>query len=244
MSGIITAKRPSIQDNKEILITIGDSTSAGANGNTGAAPTPPSGKSFWYRRSDTSIRALNPDVVNAPAGTQYPQAVIHYTDIVNKKITVIPAGLGGSFISNNGTNWSSSGTLYGLMQTDVTNAISLTGKKVKGIYISLSINDVQNAVPLQDIYDAWDSLLSRLDSDFPGIPIAIDKIGVRADTVTVRVTSVQNYIASKASSKITILEGMSVMDSLGYMADALHPNQTGNNYRGDLIGQWLLELPF
>lgn len=242
--GIIAAKRPKIVDTKEIVLCIGDSTSAGSNGGTGNGPTPPAGHSFYYHRSSNEIRALNPDVVPAPSGTQYPQAVIKYRDVVDKNLIIIPAGLGGSFISNSGNNWSTSGTLYGLAQTDVTNALSLSGKKLKAIYISLSINDIMNAVALQDIYDAWDSLLSRLNSDYPGIPICIDKVGVRADTMNARVLAVQNYIAGKASSDITVIEGMSAMDGLGYMADALHPTQTGNNYRGDLIGQWLLTLRY
>lgn len=241
---IVLVKRPSITDNKEILLAIGDSNSAGTNCNTGPSPTPPALLSFKYNRSGNTVTAMGVDVVSSPLGTQYPQAIITYTDIVNKKIIVVPSGLGGSFLSNTGTNWSPSGTLYALAQSDVAAAISITGKKLKGIYICVSTNDVVNGVPLQDIYDAWDSLISRLQSDYPGVPICIDNPGAQAGTADARFASVRSYLAGAGYSNTTIVNGMSAMNGLGYMCDATHSSQTGKNYQGTLIGNWLLNLPY
>lgn len=239
-TGLIGAKKPSIVDNKELLICIGDSTSAGTNGNTGNGPYPPAGHGLYYKRSPIGITPLLPDIIAPPAGSQYPQAVVKYNSISGKRLIIVPTGSGGSYLSNTGNNWSTSGTLYGLMQTDTANAIELTGRSLKGIYISVGINDITLGVSVATMQAGWDSLLSRLASDFPNIPICIDKNG--ASSALTNLATMQAYVAGKASSTITVIDGMSAMQGLGYMADTVHPNQTGNNYRGDLIGNWLLSL--
>ncbi len=230
-------RQPVIEDRMGLLV-IGDSTSAGSNGNTGAGPTPTIDTAYWYNRSSNIIQLMNPDFVNAPAGTQFPKAAVDFYAATGKKLLVIPSGLGGSYISNTGTNWSTSGTLYALAQTDVQKCYAkLTIPRLTGIYISVSINDISNAVSVATMQAAWDSLLLRLQTDYPNVPICIDKMG--ASTMIANLATMQAYVAAKASDLITVIDGMSVMQGLGYMADALHPNQTGNNYRGALIADWL-----
>lgn len=242
-SSVIFLKQGKLSDSKEIVICIGDSNSAGTNGSTGNGPYVSAGQAFYYNRSPIGIRNLLPDIIASPSGSQYPQAAITYYSSSGKRIIFVPTGSGGSYISNTGTNWSTSGTLYALMQTDVTRAIDITGKQLKGIYICLSINDIVGGVSVATMQAAWDSLLSRLQSDYPGVPICIDKMGASNPALTNLVT-MQAYVAGKASATITVIEGMSSMQANGWFSDTIHPIQTGNNYRGTLIGGWLLSLTY
>ncbi len=238
--------RQTVIEDRRGLLVIGDSTSAGSNGATGAGPTPTIDTSFFYDRASNILRIMNPDFVNAPSGTQFPKACIDFYAATGKKLLVIPSGLGGSYITNTGSNWSPSGAQYALAQSDYQKCFAkLTIPSLLGIYISLSVNDATDVgVSLASIDAAWTSLITRLQTDYPGVPIAIDKIGVDAGTMSSKIATVQGYIDALAVtfSGVTIIEGMSVMQSLGYMADGKHPNQTGNNYRGALIADWLETL--
>src|SRR6478735_6219374 len=95
-----------VLEKRRLLLVIGDSTSAGTNGNTGSGPTPAVDTCFYFQRSGGEIHVMNPDFVSAPAGTQFPKAGIDYYAAKARGLTIIPSGLGGSFITNFGTNWS------------------------------------------------------------------------------------------------------------------------------------------
>lgn len=225
-------------DNKEILVTLGDSTSAGTNGSTGNASFPPAGQARYLIRSPLGLKAMTPDVVGSGFGTPYPKAITTYYNNTKKRITVVPTGVGGSFVSNTGTNWSSSGTLYALMQTDIVNAIAMTEKSLKGFFISVAINDIANGVSLATIQSDYDDLLTRIQTDYPNVPICLDKNG--STTGYANLAAMQTWIETKASSLITVINGMNGCVSGGYMADTLHPNQNGNEIvRAPLIGNWL-----
>lgn len=239
-------------DGKQAVLIIGDSTSAGSNNSTGNGPSPAASTAYYYRRTTTDIVQITSDIVSAPNGTQYPQMCTDYYNATGKKLVVIPCGSGGSNFSSegDGNDWSTTGTLYAQAVTDAHNALSLLElAKLKYILIaSLGINDARGAVALSTIQSDISSLISRLQTDFPGVPIMIEQIG-RSETASLnaRIGSIRGYLKQVCidNDNVHIIGGLiSLFAAGGYGTDNLHPNQTGNNYRGSMYARWMINASY
>ena len=252
---ILSAAKPTdtTVDNKQAFLVIGDSTSAGSNNNTGNGPSPVSGTAYYYRRSTTDIVQISTDIVAAPLGTQYPQFCTDYFNGSGKKAVIIPTGFGGSnFAVRTGEsgNWSTTGTLYALAVTDAMNALSILGlTKLKCIFISsLGINDARGTTSLAQIQSDMVSLITRLRTDFPGVPIMIEQIGrSEVASLNARIGTIRGYLKDIALTynDVYLMGGiLSCISSGGYGADNLHPSQTGNNNRGAMYARWMLNSSY
>lgn len=236
-------------DGRQAFLIIGDSTSAGSNNSTGNGPAPVSGTAYYYRRATTDIVEMATDIVAAPLGSQYPQFCTSYYNGSGKKAVIIPAGVGGSnFVPRTGetANWSTTGTCYALAVTDANNALAQLGlTKLKCIFLSsLGINDARGDATLNDIEAGIESLISRLQADFPDTDILIEQIGrSEVGSLTSKIGSVRKFLKAQALAKdqVFLMGGiMSMTGAGGYGADNLHPNQTGNNWRGEMYARWML----
>lgn len=235
-------------DGKQAFLVIGDSTSAGSNNSTGNGPAPVSGTAYYYRRATTDIVEMTADIVAAPLGSQYPQFCTSYFNGSGKKAVIIPTGVGASNFSPDGdtNDWSTTGDNYAPAVTDARNTLALLGlTKLKAIFIcSLGINDARGSAVLSTIQSDITSLLTRLQSDFPDVPIIMEQIG-RDETasLTARIGAIRGYIKTAviANPNVYLLGGLSPLFSNGgYGVDNLHPNQTGNNWRGEQMARWML----
>lgn len=237
---------------KQAFLVVGDSLAQGSNNSSGPGPTPTAGTVQQWNGSAV-IDIGSADVYNIPAGggTCMPRMGINYNAATSRIPVFIPQGSSGAEFSPNGdnNNWSSTGTLRGTAQTQVTNCLADLGlTQLKGIIVILGINDARAATTLATVQTDIDSFFTWLTSTYPGVPIQVAQIG-RTESVTgnARIHTVRQRIRANAISNTDVHMSFNVgswISSGGYGADLLHPNQTGMNNMGASFARWWANLSY
>ncbi len=183
------------------------------------------------------------DVTGTTNGSFMPKFGSDIYKRTSKKIVWCRSSVGGSEVHNNGDptdNWSTSGNLYGLAQTKLADALAANGTTVpRAIVFSLGVNDVRNvSTDLTEITAGFESLFSRLNTDYPDIPVFIWLPGMEG--LTQAFTTSQKCLDARAIMEAAIVPypQMRVMvDLLDYKGtaqetffdtDLLHLKQLGN----------------
>lgn len=231
---------------EQAFLVVGDSIANGSNNSTGPGPTPTAGTVKQWNGSSV-IDIGSADVYNIPAGggTFMPRMGIDYNAATGKKPVFIPLGSSGAEFSPNGdnNNWSATGTLRASAETQVANCLAALGTtKLKGIIVILGINDARASTTLSTVQSDIDSFFTWLTTTYPGVLIQVVQIG-RTESVTgnQRIYTVRERIVANAISKTDVNMCFNLgswINSGGYGADNLHPNQTGNNDLGAALARW------
>lgn len=236
---------------QQAFLIIGDSTAAGQNNVVkGVGPTPTAGTSYYYRRSTNTVIQIGATdlalAANPPSdGSPWPQFAISYNATSGKKACVISTGVGGSTFSPNGdnTNWSTTGSFYSLAVTDANNCMAVLGvTKLRGIYISCGTNDIGAATALSTVESDINSLITRLQTDFPGVDIVMMQVGLHVATQSQRRAAITQYIKNAAinNSNVYLLGGLAALLAAGNMTFGnVHPHQPGNNDLGKQYARWV-----
>lgn len=227
-------------DNKQAFVIIGNSIASGATV-SGKGPAPAAGTVYEYTGTAVQEVGAN-DLTTSATGSAWPQFGISYYNATGKKPVFINTAFGGAEFYPNGdnSNWYTTGTLYAAMQTKVANGLAAIGvQKPAGILIELGINDTRGAQALANIETAVNSLVSRLNTDFPGVPVYWTNIGRNeTDITSTRIDAVRGYIASAVAANSTThkiafdLRSYAQNNPEYYGPDNLHMNITGNNAWG------------
>ncbi len=236
----------------QVFLVLGDSIPNGSNNSTGPGPTPTPGTVKQWNGSAV-IDIGSSDVYNVPlnGGTFMPQMGISYNAATGRIAVFIPLGSSGAEYSPNGdnNNWSASGTLRANAITQVTNCLAFLGlTQLKGILEDGGINDARAATTLATVLSDVDSFFNWVTTTWPGVPVQSAQIG-RTESVTnnVRIYSIRERKVANAISKTDVhmcFNLASWINSGGYGADLLHPNQTGNNYYGNSNARWWSNLSY
>ena len=163
---------------EQIYLVIGESNA----GDTSAAltlgvTTPPDVCAKWNFATSQFDYLTTLDMNNAGAiyGTGYKRfALNRFNRTGLKSLFINCAASGSEFIPNgDNNNWSTTGTRYAAAKAAAIAALANKElQKLKGIRLFLGSNDIRTpGLSLADIYAGMVSLIERLRTDFPEVPI-------------------------------------------------------------------------
>lgn len=241
-------------DGKQAVGIVGDSN---ADGRGTSIPTVAADTLFLWNASGGTVDEITTQSVANSGGGIYGSIWQQYAtarkSAFSKKTVIINGGSGGSEFYPNGdnNNWYTSGTLYDAWKAEVEECLDVLGlTKMKYIMVNLGLNDIRgviagSGVTIGNITTAIQSLVSRLQQDFPNTPIRFIQVGrdettgngqifyqVRKAIRDVCETNVNCHITADASAFIGI-SGAYNTDP-----DDLHYAQSMNNTLGDQLERW------
>jgi hypothetical protein len=218
------------------FVIIGDSIAKGTSNGVGNA-----NDNVLYEFVSGELVNIPNDVQAAATGSWMPSFANKLNQELGRKINVSTHGSGGSefspYLDNN--NWSTSGTLYSPMKSEV-NALALL-KNINAFIIILGINDARGTSNLGDIESNAFSLIDRLNSDFNTPKIYMVQIGRTESGVTTKVLNVRSIIEDLVStySNVKLAASLASFDN-SFFYDNLHLIQSGNNTLGEELAEFLI----
>lgn len=238
---------------EQLFINIGDSNSDGRG--TTLGPNTSAGTFYnWNGSSFTEITTT--DVSNGGAnGTYLKQFAVNYNARTGFKIYLVQKGSGGSnfYPDGDANNWYTTGDRYVDMRTEARKAMTALGvTKPKAIFVTLGINDNRAGTTLNLIQTGVNSLVSRLNADFPNTTIIFNQVGRSEvgspsgeESFAGRLYAIRGYLidAARNNTNVYLLSGPTTAIGFGtgmYNVDLLHYNQTLNNYIGAQLDRLLL----
>jgi hypothetical protein len=247
-----TVEPDTTPDGKQAFLIIGDSIAAG----TGETLGPETETNTLFCWNGTSIDEItDTDISTNPGGTDgtmWKQFAIDHKANTGYASVVYNAGRSGSEIWKDATtiNWSVDGDLYAPMVVSANNLLTfLNVQRFAGIHIIGGINDARGGEDIEDIRDAFDSLIERLTTDFPNTPILISQIGRTESTIyNVKLYQIRNKIVDLCidNSHVNLVGNLMVFCPNGINGthggfrddDDLHPTQASNNTHGSCFARW------
>lgn len=232
-------------DIKHLFGVVGDSN---ADGRGETIPVVPA--ATLYKWNGTAFDEITTQHVanDINRGSIWQKFAIDYKASTGQSAYLVNGARGGAEFYPNGDNdnWFTTGTLYGSFKTKMTAALADSGASApKGIFINLGINDYRSANSIANIKTGIDSLLSRLTTDYPGVPILVIQMG-RSESGgnggDERGYDMRSYLVAKAEA----LEDVHIVGSGafligmsdGYIADNLHYTQASNDILGMQFATW------
>lgn len=165
-------------DNAFTVGVIGDSIANGA----ATVITPARPNTLWDFDGD-KIRHITSQTVNTelPYGTLGSWVQSFANELksrTGRKTFLINGAHGQSCVFTSTYSWYTDGSLYDEFKAKVSKGLRAFGRsRLDAIVIHLSINDVRIGRSLANITTGWNSLISRLNTDFPGVPKLIMQLG-------------------------------------------------------------------
>lgn len=224
----------------DLVGILGESNAGDTTASTTYGPNTPTGVALkWNGSSWTDVATTDFNNQVGVYGTSWKQfSLTHYTT-KSRGTQLVNGAAGGSEFYPNGdnNNWYTSGTCYDAFKTKMTAALANTGKSNPDVLILwLGTNDITAATSLADITTGAQSLISRLQADYPGVRILIQSTAVDGATtgMTTRKFGMKKIFRDLEDS-ITEVELFANADSYsqrGY-SNAIHFTQDGYNAAGD-----------
>lgn len=253
-SGLVKGLHPNDKNRKakrDVFLAIGDSN-AGGKGRTLGPVTKPDTLYNWVNPNLTMITAQDISTnTGGIYGTSYKQFSIDYKAATGRSVVMINRGKGGADFYPDGDtdNWySSGGTLYAAMQTEVSSCLKALGiPQLTGIFVNLGINDARGSQTLVNISTGITSLFTRLLADFPGVPILVIQVGMRDGIVlnNNRICTIRDYIRTQVvnNANVHFVSHNGSFFKRGvvndyYDSETLHLDQAGNNIQGSQMARW------
>ena len=227
------------------LLIIGDSVGSGTS--NGTVDVQNGILSEW---DGASLNAVTTDIAGANTGTYVPKFAERINEVTGRKVNVIETAVGGAefspYLDNN--NWSTLGTLYASMITKSNSFVNSTEKSIDYILIILGINDSRGTTALATIESDANSLITRLNADFPNVPKLIYNTGRQAGNYATnqRWLDVRNIITNGVDGLVETYPSVylagDLINDYGSSAfyDGLHLNQTANNQLGTDLANYII----
>lgn len=225
----------------KIFALAGQSNATGNN--DGGAPTVVNAYQ-WYNGTPVTARlSLDKSCAHRFSNVFYAGQTTH------TPMVILRAASGVSVTTNTATNWSGSGTLRGLLKTDLDGAktylsksdvdgmIWIQGEADAELIRATTITRAQFKTALQDLIDWW-------QTEYPTAPFYFVRTGF--DTVVGQVQSwidvqeVQQEICDENDNVFMAYTGTSNFEALGYMFDNVHYTQAGQNVIGEAVANFIL----
>jgi hypothetical protein len=242
---------------QQAFLIVGDSKFRGSS--DGEGPTPSTNTVYEWDETNSQVVAVSTnDLSKASTGSPWPKFGIDYYNYSGKKpvfINMAVAGSAAAVRSGGSTPWTTGSTNYTTAVAEANEAMSVIGvSKLKAILCNLpGINDAAGDATVSAINTASRSLISRLQTDFPGVPIYLMDVGT--GSVTYRRDDIDKIIYNddpdytfydgggyglgivQSYSNVYLVydQTRGFNSSPSKITDSFHWNQTGN----DLVGQKL-----
>lgn len=197
----------------------------------------------WNVTSFVEITTQSVAIDDNTKGSIWQQFATDYKAATGRKVLLVTGGSGGSeFYPNVDTNnWYTSGVLYAAWKTRMTNA--LNGRKATGIFIVLGVNDVRASHSIANITTGVNSLVSRLQTDFPGVPVLFVQVGRTETEINSQLLYqtrqlLKETCEANADFHMCGNAATFAVMSGGYNVDNLHYSQATNNSLGSMLARW------
>lgn len=239
-------------DGKQVVGIVGDSN---ADGRGTTIPTVAS-DTLWLWNGSSIDEITTQSVANAGGGIYgsiWQQYATARKSALSKKTVLVNGGSGGAEFYPNGdnNNWYTSGTLYAAWVTEAKQCLaSLELTRMKYIFVNLGLNDIRgvlagSGVTIANITTAIQSLVSRLQSDFPNTPIRFIQVGRDETTGNGQIfyqtrKAIRDVCETNANCHITADASAYIGVTNAYNADPddLHYSQAMNDDIGDQLERW------
>lgn len=224
----------------KIFALAGQSNAIGNN--AGGAPAVHNG--YQYTNASGRLRlSMDMSCAHAFANT-YVAGQNSYVPVI-----VLRASSGVSVTTNTATNWSSSGTLRGLLETDLDAAVThfnksdvdgmiwLQGEADAGLIDAATITRAQFKTALQDVIDWW-------QLNYPAAPFYFVRTGMDTNAGDTQgfqdVRAVQQEIVDENENVFMAYTGTINFPGLSLMQDNVHYSQAGQNVVGEAVADFIL----
>lgn len=225
---------------------IGDSNANGA-ATTNQTTCPPD---TLYNFNHTNIyqittQTVNTEIPDGRLGSFMQPFANEYKKLTGRKTLLINGAHGQSVVYTGVYSWYTSGFLYADFKAKVERGLATSGiNKLKGIIINVGINDLRVGTTVADITTGYQSLISRLTTDFPDVPILIIQVG-RSETIITNNNyyRVREMIVDLANANANVhMCGSAVffapLTTTYYESDALHYNGEMMKVLGRQLATW------
>lgn len=237
----ITAQTVELSVNYDKFGVIGDSNADGRGGSIPSVAT----NTLYNWTGSSFVEVTTQSVANTGInGSIYQQFATDYKAATGKAVYLINGAKGGSSVYDSGDddNWYTTGNLYDLWKAEVDESENVRGGGLKGIFLNVGINDVRAGTTTANIDAGFQSLISRLTTDFPGVPILVINIG-RTETevlshALVDARQVVSDLVEDNTNVHFIASAGTFIATSGYNVDNLHYSQTTNNAIGSMAARW------
>lgn len=226
----------------KIFALAGQSNAAGNN--AGGAPAVVNGYQFANAATIVSRLSMDKSCAHRFSNVFYAGQTTHTPMIV------LRSSSGVSVTTSTAINWSGSGTLRGLLKTDLDNAknyvskadvdgmIWIQGEADAELIRATTITRAQFKTAMQDLVDWW-------ALNYPTAPFYIVRTGFDTtlpnDPSWIAVQEVQQEICDENPSFVFMAyTGTSNFEALGYMEDTVHYSQAGQNVIGEAVANFVL----
>jgi hypothetical protein len=170
----------------------------------------------------------------------------------NRPVFFVSGAHGGSVVSDHvdpGQTWYITGTLYNNFRTKAAAGLrAIGGTKFDAILIDLGINDVRAGYSFSDINTGITSLLTRITTDFPGVPILIDQVGrYETQTCDQPLVDIRHLwlVGCQAFADVHIASSAAPLAvQNGFRSDAIHKNALGYSIQAGQIVRWFKNSQF
>lgn len=232
---------------RDIIGIIGDSN---ADGRGETIPTVPGNTLYlWNGSSFSQITTQTVANDSTVWGSIWQQMAIDYKALTTNPVYLVNGASGSSEFYPNGdnNNWSTTGTLYAAFKSEMDEALLNSNvPDPKYIIINLGINDLRSEIPTVNIIAGMNSLLDRIETDYPTATILFIGTGrtesgklfndeahylIRSEFLNQSIIRDNVYVVCMAV-QFRSITGM-------YKSDLLHYSQTMNNTIGSMIVRWI-----
>lgn len=233
-------------DGKQVFVIIGNSIAVGRSETWGPRP-------YFYTvfewNGSAVVPVVNLDLADANDGSPWPQMGIDYNTTMSKKPVFVSTAVSGAYFSettgDGGNNWSTTGARYSAMITKVNSGLAAVGvDEPRGIFIELGINDSRSSVALSQVETDVISLFSRLQTDFPDVPVYVTEIGRHQTAISdARIDAIRGYLENEIGGNVKMAYDLRIFANdfpEYYSGDLIHLNQTGNNAWGAILATYLI----
>lgn len=226
----------------KIFALAGQSNAVGNN--AGGAPTVVNAYQYYNATPVTARLSLDKSCAHRFSNIFYAGQTTH------TPMVILRAASGVDVTTATAINWSASGTLRGLLKTDLDAAktylsksdvdgmIWLLGEAGAELIRATTITRAQWKTAMQDFVDWW-------NTEYPTAPFYIVRTGFDTslpnDPSWIAVQEVQQEICDENPSFVFMAyTGTSNFEALGYMEDTVHYSQVGQNVIGEAVANFIL----
>lgn len=236
--------------NEFVVGNWGQSNREGRSGDT-PLHTIPVGTAFEWTGS-SKVHLLNDWGGSVPGSdnTYFSDEVFTNSGKIPVHTESATSGSGFGANSGAGNHWGSTGTLYALAKTKLDSALTNIGTQTPLIIISLGERDAQQ-IDSEPTYTkalaktAFQDLINRIKTDYPGVIILITELGqlTTGDTAGWQdVRALQNETANEIDNVYISFNNAKNFPAQSKMVDTIHYNFVGNEEMGRANAQFFISL--
>lgn len=218
-----------------LFIVQGDSTTLDSNDGTG--PGPSNNGKLWNGSSFDALGTVGPGTATVD-GSFLQQFALDYYTRTGKVACFVDSGVGGSKVFD---TWDGASSTYTSSMTEVGQAITAGGFPKVRFILKAGVNDSTAGDTAATVVTNFGNWIDAINTAYPTTEIYYVMFGVKTGQTT-RAQILRCGFREKwiATSNLHIAYSELYLADWGLIsADGVHPNQTGHNFGGAKIDQYL-----